>query len=42
MALFPNSLLRDLFQNNVDFVAKQVSRVLDSIYGEQATETDTI
>lgn len=42
MALFENSLLRDLFQNNVDFVAKQVSRILDSIYGEQATETDTI
>ena len=42
MALFPNSLLRDLFQNNIDFVAKQVSRVLDSIYGEQATENDTI
>lgn len=42
MALFENSLLRDLFQNNIDFVAKQISRVLDSLYGEQATESDTI
>lgn len=42
MALFPNSILRDLSQNNVDFVAKQVGRILDALYGEQAEPTDTI
>lgn len=39
MAIFPNSLLRDLFQNNIDYVAKQVSRILDSIYGEQSDDS---
>lgn len=42
MAIFPSSILRDLSQNNVDFVAKQVGRILDAIYGEQAEPTDTI
>lgn len=42
MALFPNPLLRDLFQNNVDYVSKQVSRILDALYGEQATENDAL
>lgn len=42
MAVFPNSLLRDLFQNNVDYVSKQVSRILDYIYGEQTTANDTL
>lgn len=37
-----NSLLRDLFQNNIDYVSKQVSRILDALYGEQATENDPL
>lgn len=42
MALFPNPLLRDLFQNNVDYVSKQVSRILDALYGEQASEEEPL
>ena len=42
MAIFPNSVLRDMSQNNIDFVAKQMGRLLDAIYGEQAQATDTI
>lgn len=42
MAIMNNSLLRDLFQNNIDFVAKQISRILDSIYGEQSSEDSVI
>lgn len=38
MPIFPNDLLRDLFQNNIDFVSKQIGRILDSLYGEQANE----
>lgn len=39
MAILPNSLLRDLFQNNIDFTAKQISRILDALYGEQSDDT---
>lgn len=42
MAVMENSLLRDLFQNNIDFVAKQWGRILDSIYGEQANENSVL
>lgn len=42
MAVMENSLLRDLFQNNIDFVAKQVGRILDSLYGDQANENSTL
>lgn len=42
MAVMENSLLRDLFQNNIDFVAKQVGRVLDALYGEQVDENSTL
>ena len=42
MALFPNSLLRDLYKNNIDFFAKQVSRILDELYGEQADENSVL
>lgn len=42
MAVMDNSLLRDLFQNNIDFVAKQWGRILDAIYGEQATENSVL
>lgn len=42
MAVFPNSLLRDLFQNNIDYVAKQAGRILDALYGEQADENSVI
>lgn len=39
MAVMDNSLLRDLFQNNIDFTAKQISRILDALYGEQSDDT---
>lgn len=42
MAIFPNDLLRDLFQNNIDYVSKQIGRILDSLYGEQATENSPL
>lgn len=42
MAIFPNDLLRDLFQNNIDFVSKQIGRILDEIYGEQADENSPL
>ena len=42
MAIMNNSLLRDLFQNNIDYVSKQVGRILDALYGEQATENDPL
>lgn len=42
MAIFPNSLLRDLFQNNIDYIAKQSGRILDALYGEQADENSVI
>lgn len=42
MAIFPSSILRDLSQNNINFVAKQVGRILDFIYGEQAEPTDSL
>lgn len=42
MAVMENSLLRDLFQNNIDFVAKQWGRILDAIYGEQANESSVL
>lgn len=42
MAIFPNSILRDMSQNNIDFVSKQIGRILDALYGEQAQPTDTI
>ena len=34
--------MRDLFQNNIDYVSKQVGRLLDAIYGEQATENSPL
>lgn len=42
MAIFPNDLLRDIFQNNIDYVSKQISRVLDELYGTQANENSTM
>lgn len=42
MAILDNSLLRDLFQNNLDYVSKQIGRILDALYGEQATEDSII
>lgn len=42
MAILDNSLLRDLFQNNLDYVSKQIGRILDALYGEQSTEDSVI
>lgn len=42
MAVLDNSLLRDLFQNNIDFLGKQWSRILDAIYGEQNSDENTV
>lgn len=42
MPIMNNNLLRDLFQNNIDYVSKQVGRILDSLYGEQADENDPL
>lgn len=42
MAVLDNSLLRDLFQNNIDYVGKQWSRILDAIYGEQSNDENTV
>lgn len=42
MAIFPNDLLRDVFQNNIDYVSKQISRILDELYGNQANENSVM
>lgn len=42
MAVFENQLLRDLIQNNIDYVAKQVGVVNDFLFGETSDGTDDI
>lgn len=42
MAIFPSQVLRDLIQNNIDFVAKQVGVVNDFLFGPTSTGEDPI
>lgn len=42
MAVFPSQTLRDLIQNNIDYVAKQVGVINDFIFGPTSDGTDDI
>lgn len=42
MAVFPSQTLRDLIQNNIDFVAKQVGVINDFLFGPTSDGTDEI
>lgn len=42
MAVFESQTLRDLIQNNIDFVAKQVGVINDFLFGETSDGTDDI
>lgn len=42
MAVFPSQTLRDLIQNNIDFVAKQVGVINDFLFGPASDGTDSI
>lgn len=42
MAVFPSQTLRDLIQNNIDYVAKQVGVINDFLFGETSDGTDDI
>lgn len=42
MAVFPSQTLRDLIQNNIDYVAKQVGVINDFLFGETSEGTDVI
>ena len=42
MALFPSQTLRDLIQNNIDYVAKQVGVLNDFLFGNTSDGTDVI
>lgn len=42
MAVFSNQLLRDLIQNNIDYVAKQVGTLNDFLFGNTSDGTDDI
>lgn len=42
MAVFPSQTLRDLIQNNIDYVAKQVGVLNDFLFGEASDGTDDI
>lgn len=42
MAIFESQTLRDLIQNNIDYVAKQVGVINDFLFGETSDGTDEI
>lgn len=42
MAVFESQTLRDLIQNNIDYVAKQVGVINDFLFGETSDGTDDI
>ena len=42
MAIFESQTLRDLIQNNIDYVAKQVGVINDFLFGETSDGTDDI
>lgn len=42
MAIFPSQTLRDLIQNNIDYVAKQVGVINDFLFGPTSDGTDVI
>lgn len=42
MAVFESQTLRDLIQNNIDYVAKQVGVINDFLFGETSDGTDEI
>ena len=42
MAVFESQTLRDLIQNNIDYVAKQVGIINDFLFGETSDGTDEI
>ena len=42
MAIFESQILRDLIQNNIDYVAKQVGVINDFLFGETSDGTDEI
>lgn len=42
MAIFPSQTLRDLIQNNIDYVAKQVGVINDFLFGPTSDGTDDI